>query len=76
MHKYISTNEHAKNYDYQFVNFNIPKPIKKYLKILLPLNEEHGTSNLCENIIQTFNKLVHVGLGLNISLDEFLKIWK
>ncbi len=30
MHKYISTNEHAKNYDDQFVNFNIPKAIKKY----------------------------------------------
>jgi hypothetical protein len=39
----------------------------KYAKILLPINEEHGTSNPCEKTIQTFNKLVDVGLGFKIS---------
>jgi hypothetical protein len=46
----------------------------KYTKILLPLNEEHGTSNPCEKRIQTFNKLVDVELGFKISRDEFLEI--
>jgi len=42
----------------------------KYTKMLLPLNEEHGTSNPCEKTIQTCS----CGIRFLISLNEFLEI--
>jgi hypothetical protein len=40
--------------------------------ILLPLNENDNNSNICKIKFQNFQKLVNMGLGVDISLDQFL----
>jgi len=40
-------------------------------KILLPLNKETRTPNLCSTTTQIFNKLVSMGISLNITIDDF-----
>jgi hypothetical protein len=41
-------------------------------KILLSLDKETHTPNLCIIAIQIFNKLVSMGTCLDITIDEFL----
>jgi hypothetical protein len=42
------------------------------IKILLYLDKETCILNLCDIKIQNFNKLVNMGIGLDITIDEFL----
>jgi hypothetical protein len=40
-------------------------------KILSPLNKETYTPNLCNIATQIFNKLISMGISLNITIDDF-----
>jgi hypothetical protein len=44
----------------------------KCTKTILPLNEKDCNSNLYHKGIQIPNKLVDIGLSLEISFDEFI----
>jgi hypothetical protein len=50
-------------------NLSIPifKPSMRCTKILSPLNENDNNSNLRKITFQNFQKLVNMGLGINIS---------
>jgi hypothetical protein len=52
--------------------FQYPKPSMKCTKTLLLLNEKDCNSNLYHRGTQIFNKLVDMGLSLEISFDEFI----
>jgi hypothetical protein len=43
-----------------------------FTKIMLPLDKETCTPNLCIITIQIFNKLVSMGTCLDTTIDEFL----
>jgi hypothetical protein len=50
----------------------ISKTISEIYKILSPLNENDNDFNLCKITFQNLQKLVNMGLGVDISLDQFL----
>jgi hypothetical protein len=49
----------------------ISKTIGEIYKILSPLNENDNNSNLCKITFQIFKKIVNMGLGVDISFDQF-----
>jgi hypothetical protein len=55
-------------------NLSIPifKPSMRCTKILLLLNENDNNSNLRKITFQNFQNLVNMGLGVNISFNQFL----
>ncbi len=55
-------------------NLLIPifKPLMRCTKILSPLNENDNNSNLRKITFQNFQKLVNMGLGIDILIHQFL----
>jgi len=55
-------------------NLLIPifKPSMRCTKILSPLNENDNNSNLHKITFQNFQKLVNMGLGIDISIHQIL----
>jgi hypothetical protein len=42
-------------------------------KILLPLDKETRTPTLCDIATQIFNKVINMGISLNITIDDLYK---
>ncbi len=55
--------------------FRISKTTSEIYKILSPLNENDNNSNLPKITFQNFQKLVNMGLGVDISFDQFLSYY-
>jgi hypothetical protein len=71
----VQTHQHkwtCKNKKQQICRFQYPKPLMKCTKTLLCSNEKEYNSNLYHRGTQISNKLVDIGLSLEISFDEFI----
>jgi hypothetical protein len=49
----------------------ISKTTNEMHKKLSPLNEHNNNPNFCEIFSQIFKKIIDMGLGVKISLDQF-----
>ncbi len=72
IYKYINIKEHAKKKNQPICRFQYPKPPMKYTKILLALDEQDHMPNHGEISIQIYKKLINMGLGEDISFQQFL----